>query len=262
MPALGAVTDKGTAVQQINMQDPYFNGVFEKKPNDIRLPAVAKSYTLRANSNARFVPLISYQNKSGFFVRGSGSFAVYLLTTSLMNDFSTFTANQLFSTVLLRTAELSQRNPPYSLTLGASGYFPLSDLPSGEEPVTLKKGGASFMPRVFEKEESNFISLQGLEAVRGLQSGIFSIVKAEKKLGMLALNYSRLESKIEGKDLSEVQQDFEKAGLKVEKVVNASDWSSGSFLQLEEPETLWKWCLVFVILFLLTEMIIVIFVKQ
>lgn len=262
MPSLGATTDKGTTVKQITIQDPFFEGVFEKKPEDIRLPAVAKAYSLRSSSDSRFVSLIAYQNKSGFFVRGSGTYSAYLLTTSLSSDFSTFTANQLFSTLLLRTAELSQRNAPYALTLGSSGYYPLLELPIGESPLTLHKGTTEFVPRVFEKNESSYISLQGLDAVRGLQAGIFSILKSGKNLGLLALNYSRLESKIGQRELSAVQQEFESAGLRVEKSVSAADWSSGSFLQLEEPDTLWKWCVVIAILFLLTEMIIVIFVKQ
>lgn len=81
-------------------------------------------------------------------------------------------------------------------------------------------------------------------------------------MGELALNYSRLESKVDVENLSDVRQTFERSGIQVEKAMSAADWSGGSFLQLDEPQTLWKWCVLLALIFLLLEMIIVIFVKQ
>lgn len=262
LPQIGSVIDKGNTVKKIVFNDPFFEGVFEKRTQDIHLPAVAKAYSLRNSSQTRAVSLMNYQNNLAFFVRGTGKYPVYLLSTSLDPSFSTFTANQLFSTILLRTAERSQRNAPYALTLGESAYYPLRDLPSGEAPVTLKKGAESFIPRVFTKDQFNFLSLQGLDLVRGLKAGIFDVTKGNKKLGELALNYSRLESKVDVENLSDVRQTFERSGIQVEKAMSAADWSGGSFLQLDEPQTLWKWCVLLALIFLLLEMIIVIFVKQ
>jgi hypothetical protein len=262
LPAFSQLQEKALTVRKINTKDPFFDGVFERKPEQLNLPAVKKAYRLQSNSGSESIDLLTFQSGNSFFVRGAGKFNVYLSATSLDQTYSSFTSNQLFSTLLLRIGELSQRQAPYYLIIGEDGSYPIDQPSNAEQAVHLKKGDIDFIPTVFKKRQSNFISVQGLEAIRQLESGNYSVVSGGEKLGALSINYNRSESRIASLNESEIMSTFENAGIKTMDVRSTSGWTGASFLQLDQPITYWKWCVIFALLFLLTEMIIVYFWKH
>lgn len=262
LPTFSSLQESGLAVRKINTNDPFFEGVFERKPDNLNLPTVKKAFRVQNSSSSQSIALMSFQNGSPFLLRGTGNYSCYLSTTSLDNSFSAFTTNQLFSTVLLRTAELSQRQAPYYLTIGDDGKYPISEQRSSEEAVHLKKDEIDFIPTLFKQRETAYLSIQGLEAVRQLESGNYTISTASEKLGTLSINYNRLESKIESLKTEQISSLFESAGIKTMNVSSAEGWSGASFLQLDQPITYWKWCIILVLLFLLAEMAIIYFWKQ
>jgi len=262
MPSLTQVQSSGLTVRKLNTKDAFFDGVFERKPEELNLPAVKQSYRLQSGSGTQSIDLLSFRNGNSFFVKGTGNASVYLSATSLNPDFSSFTSNQLFSTILLRVGELSQRQAPYYLTIGEDGSYPVAQQTNTEQALHLKKDPIDFIPTVFKKRESNFISIQGLEAVRQLESGNYSIETPDQKLGFLSINYNRKESKIASLSESEITDLFEASGIKTQSISNAAGWSGASFLQLDQPLTYWKWCVVLALLFLLSEMAIIYFWKN
>jgi hypothetical protein len=261
LPGFNQLQENGLTVRKINTKDPFFDGVFERKPEQLNLPAVKKAYRLQSNSASESIDLLTFQSGNSFFVRGTGKYNVYLSATSLDQTYSSFTSNQLFSTLLLRIGELSQRQAPYFLIIGEDGSYPIGQPRNAEQAVHLKKGTIDFIPTVFKKRQTNFISVQGLEAVRQLESGNYSVISGGEKLGALSINYNRSESRIQSLNESEIMSTFENAGIKTMDVRSTSGWTGASFLQLDQPITHWKWCVIFALFFLLTEMIIVYFWK-
>lgn len=262
MPTLGMLQEKGLNVQKINTKDPFYTGVFEQNPKQLRLPAVKKSYRVQSGSNTLAVDLLTYENGSPFFLKGSGKYNVKLATSSLSSDFSSFTSNQLFSTLLLRTAELSQRNAPYFLIIGDPQNYPIAEAPSADRTVQLKNNATVFLPKVFVKNEAAFLSVQGLEAIRQLKAGNYDIHLGEKSIGALSINYNRLESKVGNLSTSEIQSLFEEGGIKVQSINDAQGWSGAAFLQLDQEQNYWKWCVILAILFVFAEMGIILFYKK
>jgi len=262
LPTLNQLQENGLTVRKINTKDPFFDGVFERKPDHLNLPAVKKAFRLQRNSSSESIDLLSFQNGNSFFVRGTGTYSAYLSATSLDQSYSSFTSNQLFSTLLLRVAELSQRKPPYYLIIGEDGSYPIKQPSNSEKAVHLRKGTIDFIPTVFKKRQAYSVSIQGLEAIRQLESGNYSIQVEEEKLGALSINYNRAESKISSLEESEIKELFETAGIKTMDVRTTAGWTGASFLQLDQPITYWKWCVIFALLFLLSEMAIIYFWKH
>lgn len=262
LPSLTQIQENGLTVRKINTKDPFYDGVFERKPDNLNLPAVKKAYRLQRNSSSESIDLLSFQNGNSFFVRGTGKYAAYLSATSLDQTFSSFTSNQLFSTLLLRVAELSQRQAPYYLVIGEDGSYPVRQQTNSEQAIHLKKGDIDFIPTVFRKRQSNYLSIQGLEAIRQLESGNYSIEAEQEQLGSLSINYNRAESKIAALTEAQIQQLFESAGIKAMEVRSTSGWTGAAFLQLSQPITYWKWCAIFALLFLLGEMAVIYFWKH
>jgi len=262
LPAMTQLQTSGLTVRKINTKDPFFDGVFERKPDELNLPAVKQAYRLQSSSTTESIDLLSFRNGNSFFVKGTGNVSCYLSATSLNADFSAFTSNQLFSTLLLRIGELSQRQAPYYLTIGEDGSYPVAQLTNAEQAIHLKKDPIDFIPTLFKKRQSNFISIQGLEAVRQLESGNYGITAGDQQLGNLSINYNRKESKIASLSETAITDLFDAAGIKTQSVSNAAGWSGASFLQLDQPLTYWKWCVLLVLVFLLSEMAIVYFWKH
>lgn len=262
MPTFGQLQEKGLVVRKINTRDPFYDGVFERKPDGLNLPAVKKAFRLQGGSSTQSIDLLSFQSGNTFFARGTGKYSVYLAATSLDQEYSSFTSNQLFSTLLLRIGELSQRKSPYYLIIGEDASYPVGQQVNTDAAVHLKKEGIDYIPTIFRKQQLSYLSVQGQEAVRQLESGNYFIETSGKKIGALSINYNRLESEIASLDEASIQSLFEDAGIKTMDVRSTSGWSGASFLQLDQPITYWKWCIIFALLFLVGEMCIVYFWKQ
>ena len=261
MPQISGVQENGLTLKKINLNDSYFEGVFERKPENIALPLVKKAVRFSNNRSNYSVSLIDYQNGSPFLLKGTGDYSVYILSSPLQEAYSSFTSNQLFSTILLRTGELSQRQAPYFLVIGEDGKYPVNTTDS-EIPVKLESKESTFIPQLFYLNDQALLQVQGIEAVRQLTAGNYKITQGKEQLGICSVNYNRLESKVNAYNESEILKQFENAGIKAEKVYEAKNWSGASFLKLDQPITYWKWCLIIALLFLLAEMVIVIFVKK
>ena len=262
LPAINGTQTVGLGIQKLNIKDPFFEGIFEGRPENISLPAVAKAYRLMNNSKTLSSSLINYQNGTPFFVKSTGKNHAYLFSTSLKSEFSTFTSNQLFSTLLLHTGNLSQRQNPYYLIIGSDGSYPLNDNSDSENPVHLKQGTIDYIPVVFTKNKRSYLSIQGLEAIRMLEAGNYAISQDGKQKGILSTNYNRLESQTLESTPEEIKSVFEQAGIRVNGIQDGSNWNSSSLLEIGENYDSWRWFAFFAGIFVLCEMALLIFYKK
>ena len=262
LPSINGIQTVGLSVQKLNIKDPFFQGIFEGRPDNISLPAVAKAYRLLNNSKTLSSSLINYQNGTPFFVKSTGKGASYLFSTSLKQEFSTFTSNQLFSTLLLHVGNLSQRQNPYYLIIGSDGSYPVNNVANGDKPLHLKQGTVDYIPVLFTKNKRSYISVQGLEAIRILEAGNYSILQEGKNKGIVSMNYNRLESQTAESTPEEIKTGFQQAGIQVNTIQNGSNWNSASLLEIGENYDIWIWFVFFAGIFVLCEMALLIFYKK
>jgi hypothetical protein len=262
LPAINGTQTVGLGIQKLNIKDPFFQGIFEGRPENISLPAVAKSYRLMNNSKTLSSNLINYQNGAPFFVKSTEKNNSYLFSTSLKQEFSTFTSNQLFSTLLLHIGNLSQRQNPYYLIIGSDGSYPVNINTSSENPVHLKQAQIDYIPVIFTKNKRSYLSIQGLEAIRILEAGNYQISQDGKSKGILSMNYNRLESQTFESTQEEIKTAFEQAGIHVNAMQDGSNWNSASLLEIGESYDSWIWFVFFAGIFVLCEMALLIFYKK
>ncbi|WP_341901257.1 BatA domain-containing protein [Fluviicola taffensis] len=262
LPAINGTQTVGLGIQKLNIKDPFFLGIFEGRPENISLPAVAKGYRLMSNSKTLSSNLINYQNGTPFFVKSTGKNNSYLFSTSLKPEFSTFTSNQLFSTLLLHIGNLSQQQNPYYLIIGSDGSYPVNINTSSENPVHLKQPQIDYIPVIFTKNKRSYLSIQGLEAIRILEAGNYSISQDGKPKGILSMNYNRLESQTLESTPKEIKTAFEQAGIHVNAMQDGSNWNSASLLEIGESYDSWIWFVFFAGIFVLCEMALLIFYKK
>ncbi len=254
-PRFEGMLNSGTKIQTINYQDPFFQGMFEKKPDKLNLPAQSKAYRL---SGKNTYELIKMQNGSPLFVRSNSKKSAYIFASSLTENFGNFTSNALFSSILLRIAESSQRRYPISLTIGSEVKFPIFSVPQIEEPLKIKsatKGDEKFdfIPQIEITNDLTEISINKSSINSDLKSGFYEIFKG-KTIGFMALNYNRLESDVKTLSQTEIESNFSLKGIKNVSFSSLSNESEGALIKIEKPKEYWRIFLVLAIFFLLVEM--------
>lgn len=252
MPMIGTVQTEGVKVKSINYNDVFFNGVFEKKPENLNLPLQTKIYRITGGSSANAMNLINLQNGLPLFVRSNSSYSVFLFGSSLAPSFGNFTSNALFSTVLLRAAEMSQRRIPISLTIGSDSRFPVYNAPQKETPLHLKNKDIDFIPQTEKINQVTYISIAGMEAGK-LKAGLYAI-ENEDQLGDLALNYNRSESDVATWNASEIKDAMSAQGIENISFSTIDEGQSAARIELEKPKEYWRLLVVLAMLFLLAEM--------
>lgn len=260
LPVLTEVTSNGTSIRTLNYGDPFFEGMFEKKNEELRMPSLLKAYRIAASSNADFLPLITSANGSPVFLRTGGALNAFLFCSSLESDFGNFTSNALFPSILLRIAEMSQRKIPIALTIGKEAFFPLYHKLVGESPVHIKNEKTDFIPQIASKGSLTYISVSGQEALEMLRAGNYDVTD-EKPVSPISLNYDRAESSALTMNSSELTELLEVAGLANVSVHEVTEGHSVTQIDIEKPFEYWKWFIALSLLFLMTELTLLKFWK-
>ncbi len=249
-PRFDGTLNSGTKIQYLAYEDPFFQGMFEKKPEKLNLPSQTKAYRLAGKSG---FDLIKMQNGSPLFMRTNGTNSSYIFTSALTKDFGNFTSNALFSSILLRIAESSQRRYPISLTIGSESKFPIFSVPNVEEPLKIKSKNLEFIPQIEKTNDLTSISINKSSINTSLESGFFEIIKG-KTLGFIALNYDRNESDVKALTQEEIETNFASKGIENVSFSTISNETEASLIKIEKPKEYWRIFLIFALVFLLVEM--------
>jgi hypothetical protein len=260
LPILNESTAVGSRIDKLIYEDPFFYGMFEKKKDNLNLPAIKKYYRTVQNGNSAYFDLIKLQSGTPLLLRSDGALNVFLFSGSLDNEFGTFTSNALFPSVLLRMAEMSQRKAPISLTIGKESFYPLYKKQNSDIPVHLKSGKVDFIPRIQKEGLISYIALNGEEAIEMLPAGCYDLMD-EKTEAILALNYDRIESSTDCYSKDEILNKLEEKGLKNISSHEVIEGQSITKIDIEKPFEYWKLFISLSLVFLLTEMALIKFWK-
>jgi hypothetical protein len=260
LPALTDVTTSGTGIRTINYDDPFFDGMFEKKNDDLRLPTLKKAFRTAGTQSSDYLPLITADNGSPLMLRSGGILNTFLFCSSLESDFGSFTNNTLFPSILLRIAEMSQRKAPIALTIGKEANYPLYHKADSESPVHIRSEKIDFIPQIQSKGALTFISFNGQEALEMLSAGNYDIVD-DKPEAPLSLNYDRSESSTECFSKTELTDLLESSGIAHISAYQVNEGQSVTQIDIEKPFEYWKWFIALSLLFLFAELALLKFWK-
>jgi hypothetical protein len=254
LPQLGGIQSAATKIKSIAYDDPFFENVFEKKPTQLNLPAFSRTYTLAKNSNAK--PLIFLQNGATLFASSLGTRKNYLFGAALTPSFGTFVSDALYSTLLIRVAELSQNNVALSFTIGEENSYPLPLLINPEEAIHLKNETIDFIPERMEVDGKTIFSLANDNALEALSPGIF-LLQGTNKIAEIALNYNRDESNSESYTAGELENLFALKGIQNLKLSTLINGTNLLDINLNTTKEYWRLCLFLALMFLLIEMALI-----
>lgn len=157
--------------------------------------------------------------------------------------------------MLLRIAEMSQRKAPNNLTIGKDASFPVFSTYNSSAPIHLLKDKIDLIPTIKDNGFNFDVSINGFQALELLDAGNY-VIKNDKNLGYLSLNYDRSESKTLYLTESEIKKNIENQGITNCKISEITNGQSSTKIDLEKPLEYWKLFIVLALLFLIAELLL------
>jgi hypothetical protein len=253
----GNSVQKQRAVTTINIAHPVLADVFEKVPVNMAMPKAAKSWELRTSTTTMEEAILQFADKQSMLSR-SPALQGYVFISAVpfdrdMTDLPTQAG--LFAPLMYKMAISNARKlSPYA-TIGEEGWI---DLPGmqlpGDGVLKVTSTGNEFIPEI--QRIGNRVRVNLSEHVQ--TSGMYTIVPdgtpATSKQ-ILALNYNRKESDMQFADANELSEQYRQPAVSI--ISNPDKNLTTLVAQMSKGTPLWKFCVIFVLVFLAAEIILI-----
>ena len=256
LPLLGKKISTGTRIQSLNYADPFFRSVFKTENNKLNLPSVQSVFQAVSNNQSIYSPLISLQNGLPLLALSQTNGNAFMFYSSLHPDFGNFSKDALFPTLILRMSEISQRKLPEYLILGDDSRFPIYQKISIDNPVHIIGENLDLIPPSISISGVTYITLNSLEKNNGFISGNYSL-NTEIPLGNISINYNRRESELNCGTNNLIIDLLTKIGAKEIVFNEVGSNHKLSTIDIDKPFSYWKICIIFTLIFVLTEMLLI-----
>jgi len=256
LPLLGKKISTGTRIQSLNYADPFFRSVFKTENNKLNLPSVQSVFQAVSNNQSIYSPLISLQNGLPLLALSQTNGNAFMFYSSLHPDFGNFSKDALFPTLILRMSEISQRKLPEYLILEDDSRFPIYHKISIDNPVHIIGENLDLIPPSISISGVTYITLNSLEKNNGFISGNYSL-NTEIPLGNISINYNRRESELNCGTNNLIIDLLKKIGAKEIVFNEVGSNHKLSTIDIDKPFSYWKICIIFTLIFVLTEMLLI-----
>ena len=248
---LSSVDKKELAINTINFSHPLLNGVFEKKIENFQYPTVKSSYNVNYINNSS---ILKFENNKPFISQiNVNNGLVYWFSSAINVKNSNFKNSPLIVPIFYNFGLHSSKLSQLYYTIGKPNAIEINAQLKKDEVIHLATVNEDFIPqqeitakKVIIKTESNPI-----------HSGLIKVRQNEKVLKYLAYNYDRTES-----DLStiDVNNHFNEAS----NIIHI-DSVNEAFIKLSDKyktNSLWQLFLFLALIFLITEVLLLKFLKS
>jgi hypothetical protein len=248
---LGALDKRPRMVSYINFQDFIFSDVFQDKRDNLKLPSTKANYKITQKASAAEEVLLRYRDGATFMGKYNiGKGHLFLCAAPLDTDFSDLVQNgEIFIPMLYRMALSSGNTRSLAYFIGKDNQLESENKDNSSEAVYKIKGeGGEFIPE--QRRLGSRLNLGINNQIK--RSGFYNLfLKPGELLDKFAFNYDRRESLMEFYKLDELKKNFGESVIVLDGTY-ARDFKN--LLVGEKKGTpLWKFCLIFALLFLLVE---------
>lgn len=232
-------------ITKINFDHPLFSGVFENKITNFQYPKTSNSFDV----SSPYPAVLSYEDQTAFVTaiqNQVSGITVFLAPINTTN--SNFQQSPLIVPLFYKMGQNNQKTGVNALTIGNNQPYFVDVLLSKDAILEVKGTDDSFIP--IQQILNNKVKLTFNDFPE--TAGNYSIFDKKEWVENLSFNYKRSES-----DLSQVNTN-------VVSNFKTADTISTIFNTLQTERTdsqIWKWFVIFALLFLALEMAIIKFVK-
>lgn len=262
-----ATNQEERSVSNLNLNHYVVNDLFVKTPKDIQLPVSKKQYLLKTKNAGNEQQIMSYRNNESLlssYTFSNGT--IYLTTSALASSSSDLASSALFAPMVYKMAVMSVNNAILSFEINSNTQVVINkNLASKnfqiEDIVKVKNTNSIGNPLEFIPQKNRFGGTLNLSFYqKNLETGIYQVVNQKQNSGeqeeiaQIALNYNRKESQLKYFSLKDLGNHFVNPNTNV----ISGDLSSvkQNIINIQDGKHLWKWFIVFSLLFLAFEIIL------
>jgi hypothetical protein len=255
--AYGNVIKKQRLVSEVDTKNPVFADVFEKIPRNLTMPSAMQSYELQTVTATREEMLLRFTDRQAMLARyPSGSGFIYLSATPLHRDITDLPVQAgLFAPIMYKVAISNTRTLPAYANIGQMGWINLPGIQlPGDATIKVQSKGDEFIPEI--RRTGNNVAVNLSSYVQ--RSGFYTIVPdaaVPQTDQLLALNYDRLESNMTFADAALLKERYPASNVSV--LSNIDRDFTGMVSQMATGTPLWKYCVIFVLVFLAAEIALI-----
>jgi len=240
-----SLESKEKLITKINFNHPLFTAVFENKTTNFQYPKAKNTFTTTTSSPAA----LSYEDQAPFLIALRNPISsVYVFSAPINTLNSNFQQSPLIVPVFYKMALSKQNNGLNSITIGHSAPYLVDVLLSKDDILTIKGHEEQFIP--VQQIMNNKVQLFFNDYPE--KAGNYTIYDQKTAVENISFNYPRTESNLDQVNES-ILSDYK-----------TSDSIATIFDTLQTNRSdnqIWKWFIIFALLFLALEMAIIKFVK-
>lgn len=232
-------------ITKINFNHPLFAGVFENKTNNFQYPKIKKAFTISSTTPA----ILNFDDESPFLIglRNTVS-SVYVFSAPVNTSNSNFQQSPLIVPVFYKMALSKLNNGINTNTIGSNTSYLVSVNLAKDEILTVKNTEEQFIP--VQQLLNNKVQLFFNDYPE--KAGNYTIYDSKKPIENISFNYPRTES-----NLDQINETL----LSDYKTSDSISTIFDTLQSNRSDDQIWKWFIIFALLFLTLEMAIIKFVK-
>ncbi len=232
-------------ITKINFNHPLFGGVFENKITNFQYPKTKSSFIISGSA-----PVALYnQDQTAFLSSSSNGVAdIYLFSAPINTLNSNFQLSPLIVPTFYKMATSNKKSAVNAFTIGNKNTSLVDVSLTKDAILTVKNDAEQFIP--IQQILNNKVKLIFNDYPE--EAGNFKIYSQKEFIENISFNYNRTES-----NLAEINKN-----VLAEYEIIPSVTSVFDSLQTNRTDhQIWKWFVIFALLFLITEMTIIRFLK-
>ncbi|MEI8045956.1 MAG: BatA domain-containing protein [Bacteroidota bacterium] len=268
-PLYQALDTADSKVVKLSEESYLFRDVFEKQQGkqtlaaNTDMPDVKKHYPIVFTSAMLTVPLMSMLNGREFLTLTSSGLGQVLQFTSPMDPaFTNFPQQALFVPVLYNTALISHPSHSlYSIINDNKVIRVGTELPSGDKVNKIKslQGDFEMIPQI--SNAGNMVNIFVGNQIP--MAGNFELLNEKNVITALAFNYNRGESDLACNTVSDLESLLDKTHLNSFTVLKTGQKPLNEVIaQINSGTQLWRYFIWLALLLLLTEILLIRFLKK
>lgn len=228
-------------ITQINFQHPLYDEVFEKEIANFQYPKVNSFYDIVTTATS----ILKYEDSRSFLVARNN---LYLFTAAFDQENSNFKSSPLIVPTIYNMALNSLPLPKLYYTIGQENNFAVPVILGSDEILKINDSISSWIPR--QQTKANHVVLSTIDEPE--KAGNYQVMKDQEFLENISYNFPRSESVMNYLKIENWQ------GARAHKNIESL---FDSITEANSIKGLWKWFVIFALVFLIMEMLVLKYLK-
>ncbi|MDG5491916.1 BatA domain-containing protein [Psychroserpens sp. SPM9] len=229
-------------ITTINFSHPLLTNVFDKRVTNFQYPKVNSFYS---NSYNLVASILSFEDGSSFLSQSGNA---YRFSAALYTENSNFKNSPLIVPILYNIGKQSLKTGDLFYTIGKENTIDIATQLQQDDILTLVNGENSVIP--LQQTYDNKVEL--ITNIYPDAAGIIAVQNKDAFLKNLSFNFDRNESLLKYFDIQSISNT---------SINNSLSSAISDIKSATNVNELWKWFVIFAVIFLIIEMLILKFLK-